>query len=74
MCGSNKTNFLGHKRLLKTQSFEKKAIFLVKKRFRLIFPRISEHDKHQGTTDRGQQGILKNIVQDKRSFPPDLKS
>ena len=49
-CRSYKINSLGPKRLLKTQNFEKKATFPLKKIFWPNLSRIIEHNKRQGTT------------------------
>ena len=67
-CGSNKINSLGPKRLLKTQIFEKKAIFAEKERFWPIISRIIECDKPQGTICKGPKGVLTITVEVIRSF------
>ena len=51
------------KRLLKTQIFEKKAIFPPKKLFRPIFSRIIEYEKPQGKKYGGPQAIMTVILQ-----------
>ena len=56
-------HFLGPKRLLKSQIFEKKANFSVKKNFCSIFSRNIDHENWQGTFYKGLQGILTLIVQ-----------
>ena len=61
-------HFLGPKNLLKTQIFEKKAIFPLKKRFWPIFSRNIQHDKCRGTFYKGPQGALTIIVQTIRTF------
>ena len=65
-----KERFLRPKRLLKTQTFEKMAIFPVKKRFGTFF--LIEHAKCQETNYNGPQGTLTNIMQMIRSFVWDL--
>ena len=61
-CAGFYINSLGHKRLIKTQNFEKKAIFPVKKSFWPIFPGLIEHDKPQKTIYKGLEGLLTGIV------------
>ena len=51
------------KRLLKTQTFEKKAIFRVKKKLWPIFSRSIGHDKCQGTIYKGPERYLTSILQ-----------
>ena len=65
--------FVGPKTLLKTQFFEKKATFLVKKRFWSIFFRNIELEKCQGTTFKGSQGNLTIFVEIKRAVLWDLR-
>ena len=60
--------FLGPKRLLKTQVFEKKAIFLVKRRFWHIFARIIKQDIRQEIFFWGPQAFLTITVELKRAF------
>ena len=55
-------------RLLKTQVFEKKATFPVKKRFWPIFPQFFECDKPHGTICKGAKGIPAITVEAIRSF------
>ena len=54
--------------LLKTQCFEKKANFPMKKVFWPNSSRINEHDKCQGTSYKGPQGVLTITVEVTRSF------
>ena len=68
-----KERFLRTRRLLKTQSFEKKAIFPVRKRFGSIFSRNIEYDKCQETIYTGPQGVLITIVQMIKTFLWDLR-
>ena len=49
--------------LLKTQIFEKKATFPVKKKFWPPFSRTLEQDKCQGKNCKGPQGLLTFTVQ-----------
>ena len=52
------------KRFLKTQLFEKKANFSVKKiLWPIFFALIIEHGKHQGALYKGPEGKLTDIVQ-----------
>ena len=55
---NNRAFFLGPMSLLKTQIFEKKANFPVKKRFWPIFSRNIPHDKCRGTFYKGPQVVL----------------
>ena len=50
-----------------------KTIFLTKKLFRLIFCRIIEYNKLQGTKVRGLQAFVTGIVQALRSFLQHLR-
>ena len=56
-----------HKRLLEIQTFEKKEVFPVKKKF-WLFSRSKQHDKYQGTICKGPQGILTITVELIRSI------
>ena len=67
-CGSYIIISLGTKRLLETKFFEKKAIVPVTKTIWPNFSRNIAHQKNQGTTYWGSQGIMINIVYDIRSF------
>ena len=60
--------FLGTDRLLKTQFFEKKAKFPMKKILWPIFSPIIECDKPQGTIYNGPQAILTITVEIIRAF------
>ena len=62
-CGSYRINSVTPKKLLKTQTFEKKANFPVKKSFWPVSSRILECDKPQGTIYEGSQGILTFTVE-----------
>ena len=53
----------GFNRLLKKESFEKKATFPVMKNFWPTFPLIIAHDICQATTHRGPKVVLTKIVQ-----------
>ena len=64
--------FLGTDRLLKTQFFEKKAKFPVKKTLWPNFSRIIERDKHQWTICKGPKGFLVITVELIREFFKDL--
>ena len=59
--------------MLKTQIFQKGAVFLAKKLFRPIVSRIIEYGKHQATRHKGPQGIVRVTVQVIRSIPQDLR-
>ena len=61
------------KRFLKTQFFEKKANFPVKKISLSFFPRSIEHEKYQGSINMGQEGLLTNIKQDMVLILKDLR-
>ena len=61
-CGSYRNNSVTPKKL-KTQIFEKKANFPVKKRFSPFFWRILECDKPQLTRCMGQQSFLTITVE-----------
>ena len=65
--------FLGPKRLLKSQMFERKAIFPVKKSFWPVFSRNMEHDNCQRTFYKGPQGILTTLGQILWTFICDLR-
>ena len=73
-------NFLWHykvisvtpKRFLKTKICEKKATFPVKKISWSFFTRSIEHEKCQGSINRGLEGLLTSIVQDMVSILKDL--
>ena len=67
-CGIYKSIFLGPKRLLKTQSFEKKGNLSIDKKLWRIFPRSIEYDKPKGTIYKGPQGILTITVEIIRAF------
>ena len=54
--------------MLKTQIFEKKAIFPVKKRFWPVFFRITECDKPQGTLCKDSKSIPTVTVEVIASF------
>ena len=56
------------KSLLKTQLFEEKAIFPVKKKFQPACSRIIECDNPEGNVCREPNGILTNTVKVTRSF------
>ena len=56
-------------RLLKTQFYEKRTIFLAKNLFRPIFSRIIECEKPQGTKHKGPQGTVRVTDQVIRSIP-----
>ena len=73
-CAGYKMIFLTHKRLLKTQNFEKKkTVFPPKKLFRPIFSRFIQYEKPQGTKYRGLQAIVTVILQGLRFFFWDLR-
>ena len=61
-CGTYKSIFFGLQRLLKTQFLKKKATFPVKKNIWPVLTRFIVYDKPQGTTYKGLQAILTNIV------------
>ena len=61
-------NSLGTKRLLKTQTFGKKTILPVKKRFWPIFSSNFGCEKPQGTFCKGPIGILAITMEAIRSF------
>ena len=60
--------FLGPRRLLKTQIFEKKGSFLVNKCICPTFSQTVEYDKPQETMYKGQKDILTFTVQVMRVF------
>ena len=62
-CGSYKFISSGPKRLLKTLTFGKKAISLVKKRCWPNFPHVVEDYNPQGKKYYVPRGILTSIVQ-----------
>ena len=57
-CGIYKSFFWGPKRLLETQSFEKRQPFRWRKKFWPIFSRFIEHEKCQGTIEKDQLGFF----------------
>ena len=59
--------FLKPKKLLKTQKFEKKSTFPMK-RICPMFSRIIEHDKCQGSFFKGSQDVLSFTVELSRAF------
>ena len=71
--GSYKTISVTTRRLLKTNFFAKKSIFLVQKRFWRNFSRIIESDKPQWTVFEGPIGNLTFTVEVIRSFLKDLR-
>ena len=62
-CGSYRINSVTPKKLLKTQLFEIKANFQLKKSFCPVFSLILESDKPQGTIYEGPQGVLTITVE-----------
>ena len=72
-CVGYKMIFETLKRLLKTQTFEKKTIFPPKKLFRPILSRIVEYEKPQGTKYRGLQAIVTVFFQVIRSLIRELR-
>ena len=50
-------------RLFKTQIFEKKAIFSVKKMISAFFSHIVDREKPEGTIYKGPKDIFKTTVQ-----------
>ena len=70
---SYKINSLGPRRLLKTQYFEKKANFPVKKGFWPNLPPIIECDKPPGTVSISSEASVPITVEKLRSFLQDLR-
>ena len=68
-----KINSLGHRRLLKTHFFERKANFPVKKSFWPNRPPINECDKPQGTVNISSEARVTITLEKLRSFLLDLR-
>ena len=61
-------NYLGPKRLLKTQTFGKKGSLSSEKNFLAFFSRSIEHDKYQRTIYNGPHGVLTTTMEVIRSI------
>ena len=73
-CGSYRINSVTPKKLLKTQLFEKKAKFPVKKSFWPVFSPILECDKPEGRIDEYPQFFLLLLLKLKGLFLLHLRS
>ena len=72
-CGTYRSIFLGPKRLLKTEIFQKRQTFHWKKNVLPIFSRFIEHEKCQRTIYKGPQCIFTIFVQLIKTFLWDLR-
>ena len=71
--GTNRSNFLVPKKLLKTQNFDKKGKHSSEKTYLTNLSQNIDYDKTQRTLHKGPQGMLTTIVQMIRSFLRDLR-
>ena len=71
--GTQKSKFLGPKRLLKTQILDKKGKLSSEKTYLTNLSQNIDYDKTQGTIHKGPQIMLTTSVQMIRSFLWDLR-